>query len=667
MAEDEDEARDEGEVDEADGEASSKLEDGGSVEVEGSSSTYTLTRHGSVYMCSCPAWKNQSAPVDLRTCKHLRAYLGEEFETKRLGSLPSRAASTRSGGGSAAKKETAPPVLLAHKWETGHDPTGWWMSEKLDGIRAYWDGETFVSRLGNRFFAPDWFVEDLPADTLDGELWVGRKMFQRTTSIVRSGAANHEWRSVQYVVFDAPNAKGTFEDRQHHAQKVLTKAGAPHARWHDHVLCEGFDHLRDELARVESLGGEGLMLRQPRSKYVAGRSTTLLKVKTFHDAEATVVGHAPGTGKHKGRLGALIVELPGGIRFNVGTGFSDAEREDPPAIGTVITFRYQELSDDGVPRFPSWIGERLDVKVPAPIGKSSRKLATVPLGKGTGGASSGAKTTAPESRVAAKARPAPPDDDDDDGDDDAPSPAARTPKPPPPAKSASAIKPPPKLETPASHEIARGKKFMFTGKLASMMRSQAQAKVKAIGGINAGSVSTDLDYLVVGDDGSPLFGAGAKGDKILKAEKLINQGHAIKIISERAFMDLADATVRAKPAARPAPNVMPPKPPRPPPPEDDEDDEEDDEELATSSAASPEAEPDDSPMAKYGAVAWQCKLVNEDEGKFWEIEVRGKVHVTRFGKIGSTGQMRLTDIGSATHARTDAEKRAVAKRREGYR
>lgn len=354
------------------------LADGASVEVQGSSSKYTLSRKGNVYMCTCPAWRNQGATVDARTCKHLRAYLGDAAETARVGAVvPSRAAATRTGGtssssssggggGSAAvKKDTAPPILLAHKWETDHDPTGWWMSEKLDGIRAYWDGETFVSRLGNRFFAPDWFVEDLPADTLDGELWIGRKMFQKTTSVVRSGAADAEWRSVSYVVFDAPNARGAFEDRIAHAKKVLAKAGAPHARCLDHVVCEGVDHLREELRRVEGLGGEGLMLRRPGSVYEVGRSMSLLKVKTFHDAEARVVGHAPGAGKHKGKLGALICELPGGVTFNVGTGFSDAERLAPPAIGAVITFRYQELSDDGVPRFPSYVGERLDVELPA--------------------------------------------------------------------------------------------------------------------------------------------------------------------------------------------------------------------------------------------------------------------------------------------------------------
>ena len=463
------------------------LADGDKVSVQGSSSTYELARTGSVYSCTCPAWRNQGTAIGLRTCKHLRAYLGDAVETARVGgAAPTVSAATRkkqadanSGprvkigpGGVQSTTAGPPPVLLAHKWETDHDPTGWWMSEKLDGVRAYWDGEAFVSRLGNKFYAPDWFIADLPADTLDGELWVGRKMFQRTISIVRSGTQSDEWKRVSYVVFDAPNARGTFEDRIAHAQKVLTKAGAPHARWLDHVVCQGFDHMREELSRVEGLGGEGLMLRRPKSMYEVGRSSSLLKVKTFHDAEASVIGHAPGTGKHKGRLGALIVELADGTRFNVGTGFSDAEREDPPRVGSVITFRYQELSNDGVPRFPSYVGERIDVNTPAAISKST-------------------------------ARP----------------PAA--------------------------------------------------------------------------------------------------------------------AAIAARPAATPAktPTTM----------------------TATTATT-----------ATTTAGGFKVSLVHEGENKWWEIEVKGTAHYTRFGKVGSPGQTRVSDLGSATAAQSDADNRAQQKRREGY-
>ena len=133
----------------------------------------------------------------------------------------------------------------------------------------------------------------------------------------------------------------------------------------DQVRCAGIEALKAELARVESLGGEGLMLRQPGSQYEAGRSTTLLKVKTFHDAEGRVVEHLPGKGRHAGRLGAVVVELPNGLTFSVGTGFSDAQRQNPPPVGSMITYRYQELTDRGVPRFPSFVRVRSDAETPS--------------------------------------------------------------------------------------------------------------------------------------------------------------------------------------------------------------------------------------------------------------------------------------------------------------
>lgn len=344
------------------------LADGDTTEVQGSgSSVYTLKNSGGVYSCTCPAWRNQSLGLERRTCKHLRAYRGDEAENERLRTAelpgqPTRAprAPGESGGGEEAE---APPVLLAHKWEVDIDISGWWLSEKLDGVRAYWDGKQFLSRLGNRFYPPPWFVEGFPDHPLDGELWGGRKLFQRTVGIVKRQDESPLWEELLYVVFDAPAHGGAFEERLEHAKTVIGKM--QYARVHEHYVCTGHDHLKSELARVEGLGGEGLMARKPKSEYEAGRSHTLLKVKSFKDAEARVVDHAPGAGRHKGRLGALIVELADGTRFNVGTGFSDDERESPPEIGAIITFRYQELSDGGVPRFPSYVGVRLDADKPS--------------------------------------------------------------------------------------------------------------------------------------------------------------------------------------------------------------------------------------------------------------------------------------------------------------
>jgi DNA ligase-1 len=336
------------------------LEDGTSVEVKGSAAKpYLVKNTGGVYTCTCPAWTHQSVAIEKRTCKHIRGLRGDAAEAERVGSAGA-APPTPAAEKAAKAKEKAPPLLLAHSWEGDTDLSGWWMSEKLDGVRAYWDGERFVSRLGNTYHAPDWFTAGLPNVPLDGELWVGRKQFQRTVSIVRRQDRSKEWEDVRYVVFDAPAIEDGFEARMEFLVGTLRQAAHRFATHHQQERCLGVEHLRSELGRVEGLGGEGLMLRKPGSRYEVGRSSTLLKVKSFHDAEAIVIEHLPGTGKHKGRLGALLLEMPNGTRFSAGTGFSDQERQHPPSVGSIVTFRYQELSEAGVPRFPSFVAVRHD-------------------------------------------------------------------------------------------------------------------------------------------------------------------------------------------------------------------------------------------------------------------------------------------------------------------
>jgi DNA ligase-1 len=342
------------------------LRDGESVEIQGSASRpYTLKNVGGVYSCTCPAWRNQSVGIERRTCKHLRRYRGNAAEEARLGAtlpaLPTQA----------KEAVQAPPLLLAETWDCTTDPTGWLLSEKLDGVRAYWDGGQFLSRLGNLYHAPDWFVAGLPVVPLDGELWLGRKQFQRAVSIVRRQDKNDLWKEITYVVFDAPALEKGFEARLEFVNDCLRQHQPPYARSHEHQVCQGLDHLRRELARLEALGGEGLMLRQAQSRYEGGRSSTLLKVKSFHDAEARVLKHLEGSGRHKGRLGALLVEMPNGTTFSVGTGFSDAEREQPPPVGSLITFRYQELSEAGVPRFPSFVEVRAAAEPSPPTPKGA--------------------------------------------------------------------------------------------------------------------------------------------------------------------------------------------------------------------------------------------------------------------------------------------------------
>ncbi len=318
---------------------------------------YQLKNVGGVYSCTCPAWRNQSIPIETRTCKHLRKLRGDDAEVTRVGTaLPQKA--------KAADGAEGPPVLLAESWDNATDLAGWWMSEKLDGVRAYWDGRQFLSRLGNHYHAPDWFVAGLPSVPLDGELWLARKAFQRTVGIVRRQDKPDIWKEVRFLVFDAPQAGGPFEARLKYLDDGFRTWKPEFASILEHIVCRGTNHLREELTRVEKLGGEGLMLRQPGSEYVAGRSSTLLKVKSFLDAEAVVIAHESGKGKHTGKLGAVTARLPDGKVFNVGTGFTDRERADPPSIGSTIAFRYQELSDGGIPRFPTFVAVRTDVKLP---------------------------------------------------------------------------------------------------------------------------------------------------------------------------------------------------------------------------------------------------------------------------------------------------------------
>ncbi|OWK36349.1 DNA ligase [Fimbriiglobus ruber] len=355
------------------------LDDGKTAEMLGSGSKpYILKNVGGVYSCSCPAWRNQSIAIEKRTCKHLRKFRGDAAEDARIGSATPPKPATTDATGDEEPTAAGPPLLLAESWDATADLTGWWMSEKLDGVRAYWDGSRFLSRLGNVYHAPDWFVQGLPPMILDGELWVGRKAFQRTVGIVRRQDKPDIWKEVRFLIFDAPAARGTFESRMEFLGQAIPGWKAAYAALHPHAVCRGTDHLRGELSRVEALGGEGLMLRKPGSKYETGRSSTLLKVKSFHDAEAVVVAHEAGKGRHKGRLGALVVRLGNGKEFSVGTGFSDREREAPPAPGATITFRYQELSDGGIPRFPSFVRVRSDdttAKSPLPAGPVARPAA----------------------------------------------------------------------------------------------------------------------------------------------------------------------------------------------------------------------------------------------------------------------------------------------------
>lgn len=261
-------------------------------------------------------------------------------------------------------KVNGPKLLLAKNYEDrAIDPVGWWVSEKLDGVRAYWDGERFISRQGNVFSAPEFFTKGMPKGaTLDGELWMGRRKFQDTLSVVKRQGEPERWRGLRYVVFDAPDAGGPFEARMKAVESLVERAKNPLVKMVAQKKVKSAEDLKRLLETVVKDGGEGLMLREPGSKYETKRSSTLLKLKVFRDAEAKVVGHEPGEGKNRGKLGALVVEInvkgKGRRQFKIGTGFTDAQRKDPPKVGAFITYRYMDVTEDGIPKGASFVAVR---------------------------------------------------------------------------------------------------------------------------------------------------------------------------------------------------------------------------------------------------------------------------------------------------------------------
>ena len=260
-----------------------------------------------------------------------------------------------------AESPAKPDLPLANVYRQGVNLTQYWVSEKLDGVRAYWDGKRFVSREGNPYAAPTWFTRGFPSTPLDGELWAGRERFQQLVGTVRKlQPVDEEWRRVRYMVFDLPAGKGDFTQRLQQLQSLFDEIDSPYIHLMPQERMVEHRQLMQRLDQVVKAGGEGLMLHRAGSAYQGGRSDDLLKVKPYLDAEARVIAHLPGQGKYTGVLGALLVERPDGRQFRIGTGFSDTERAAPPPVGSLVTYQYHGLTDNGIPRFPSFLRIRAE-------------------------------------------------------------------------------------------------------------------------------------------------------------------------------------------------------------------------------------------------------------------------------------------------------------------
>lgn len=271
-----------------------------------------------------------------------------------------------------------PQNVLAKKLPLQHSVTAsktievsqYWISEKLDGVRGYWDGNKLWTRQGNVLNPPSWFIKGWPNTAMDGELWSNRDQFQSILACIKQKANAKEnsaqinnpkdksrncWQKLRLMIFDLPNNKERFSKRIKDMQYLVNTTQSPYLKMIQQFKVDSNATLYQKLDKVVAQQGEGLMLHHQDAYYQTGRNRQLMKLKKYHDAEATVLQHIAGKGKYKGLLGSLLVKTQSGVTFKIGTGFSHNERLNPPKIGTTITFKYTGKTRRGVPRFASFL------------------------------------------------------------------------------------------------------------------------------------------------------------------------------------------------------------------------------------------------------------------------------------------------------------------------
>lgn len=250
---------------------------------------------------------------------------------------------------------------LARVYDQAHasSVSDYLVSEKYDGVRAIWTGEQLLTRQGNVIPAPQWFTAPLPDVALDGELWTQRQDFETLSSIVRTRIPDDErWRPVKYMVFDMPDATIPFVQRYANYSTLVAKINAEHIRAVKQQRFHSNHELSEQLETMVAQGAEGLMLHLATAHHRPGRSNALLKLKPYFDDEAVVIAHSPGKGKYRDMLGALHVRNDQGVEFAIGSGFTDSQRANPPPVGSIITYKYHGYTNNGVPRFASFLRVR---------------------------------------------------------------------------------------------------------------------------------------------------------------------------------------------------------------------------------------------------------------------------------------------------------------------
>ena len=261
----------------------------------------------------------------------------------------------------------APNLFLLKTYKDDLNVTGWIMSEKLDGVRAFWDGQKLISRSGKIFTPPTSFIRGFPPFALDGELWSKRDDFEHIVSIVNTQDSSQGWDELTYNVFELPEQEGGFFERLAVLEDYLSDHKADKLR----VLKQTRIHDRGELKRyfdrLIGLGAEGVVVRDPHQKYYTGRRRSSVKYKSFFDDECRLLSITEGKGKFSGQMGVMECDYWGKL-IKIGSGFTNEQRMHPPKIGSVISFKYYGLTKLGNPKYPVFLRVRSDAKISLTLG-----------------------------------------------------------------------------------------------------------------------------------------------------------------------------------------------------------------------------------------------------------------------------------------------------------
>lgn len=257
--------------------------------------------------------------------------------------------------------EPVPAIQLATQYNLKHDIKQYWISEKLDGVRGYWNGSELLTKNGNSLHAPTWFTVNWPTYPIDGELWIARHKFEQTVSCVKQHKPSPCWEKIRFMIFDLPQSNTEFTQRINEIKASVKKVNSPYFQAISQFKLSSITQLNQKLEDIVKHKGEGLMLHYQDALYTVGRTNNIMKLKPYQDAEAIVLKHLEGKGKYQGMLGAVQVKTLDGITFKIGSGFSDNERKIPPPIGSTITFKYIGKTQKGVPKFASFLRIREQV------------------------------------------------------------------------------------------------------------------------------------------------------------------------------------------------------------------------------------------------------------------------------------------------------------------